>query len=86
VTLRLAPHFVLLAQYYLGEQTRAMIEHASLDEQGRVQVVASFESLEEARTRCLSLGRAVEVLEPEALRKSVIDYAEQLGKVYAKTS
>jgi len=40
-----------------------------------------FESLKEARSRCLSLGGAVEVLEPEALRKSVLDYAEQIRPV-----
>jgi predicted DNA-binding transcriptional regulator YafY len=42
----------------------------------------AFDSLEEARTRCLSLGYAVEVLKPEALRWSIIDYAEQIRRVY----
>jgi predicted DNA-binding transcriptional regulator YafY len=42
-----------------------------------------FESLEDARARCLSLGYAVEVLEPEALRKSISDYAEQIRRIYA---
>jgi predicted DNA-binding transcriptional regulator YafY len=80
--LRLAAHFVPQARHYLGEQVRAAIEQAAPDEQGRVQIVAAFESLEEARARCLSLGYAVEVLGPEALRKSIIDYAEQIRKVY----
>lgn len=82
VTLRLAPHFVSQAQYYLGEQARAAIAQAIPDEQGRVQIVVVFESLEEARARCLSLGYAVEVVEPEALRKSIIDYAEQIRRMY----
>jgi predicted DNA-binding transcriptional regulator YafY len=30
----------------------------------------------------LSLGYAVEVLEPEALRRSIVDYAEQIRRVY----
>jgi hypothetical protein len=47
-----------------------------------VKIVVTFESLEDARARCLSLGYAVEVLEPEALRRSLIDYAEQIRKVY----
>ena len=41
-----------------------------------------FESLENARDRILALGRSVEVLEPEALRASVIDFAEQIVKFY----
>jgi len=82
VTLRLAPHFVPIAPHYLGDQVRAPIEQATPDERGRVQIVTAFESLEEARARCLSLGYAIEVLEPAALRNSVIDYAEQIRRVY----
>jgi predicted DNA-binding transcriptional regulator YafY len=82
VTLRLAPHFVPQAHHYLGEVVRALIEQTAPDEQGRVQIVVAFESLEEARARCLSLGHAVEVLAPEALRLSVIDHAEQILKRY----
>jgi predicted DNA-binding transcriptional regulator YafY len=81
-TLRLAPHFVSIAQHYLGEQVRAAIDRAAPDDQGCVKIVVTFESLEDARARCLSLGYAVEVLEPEALRRSLIDYAEQIRKVY----
>jgi predicted DNA-binding transcriptional regulator YafY len=84
VTLRLAPHFVTEAHHYLGEEVQAAIAQADRsDEQGRVTITVIFESLEEARSRCLSLGRAVEVLEPEALRKSMRDYAEQVRQVYA---
>jgi predicted DNA-binding transcriptional regulator YafY len=84
VRLRLAPHFVTEAQHYLGEEVQAAIAQADRsDEQGRVTISVIFESLEEARSRCLSLGRAVEVLEPEALRKSIRDYAEQIRQVYA---
>jgi predicted DNA-binding transcriptional regulator YafY len=82
VTLRLAAHFVPQAHHYLGEDVRAAIEQAALDEQGRAPIVVPFESLEEARARCLSLGYAVEVLEPEALRLSIIDHAEQICKMY----
>ncbi|MGZ9223435.1 MAG: WCX domain-containing protein [Anaerolineales bacterium] len=35
-----------------------------------------------ARTRLLGLGRAVEVLEPEALRRSLVDFAEQIVGFY----
>jgi len=83
VTLRLAAPFVTEAQHYLGEEVQVAIAQAARsDEQGHVTITVVFESLEEARNRCLSLGRAVEVLEPEALRKSLIDYAEQIRQVY----
>ncbi len=85
VMVRLAPHFVADAHHYLGEEVQAAIAQADRsDEQGRVTIRVVFESLEEARGRCLSLGRAVEVLEPEALRKSISDYAEQIRQVYAR--
>jgi len=73
---------VPIARHYLGEPVRASIDQAAPDEQGRVTIDVVFESLEDARARCLSLGYAIEVLEPEALRKSVIDYAEQIRRVY----
>jgi predicted DNA-binding transcriptional regulator YafY len=82
VMLRLAPHFVPIAQHYLGTEVQAAIDRAPPDEQGRVKVVVTFESLEDARARCLSLGYAVEVLEPEALRRSIVDYAEQIRRIY----
>jgi predicted DNA-binding transcriptional regulator YafY len=41
-----------------------------------------FETFEDARQRLLSLGGAVEVIEPLALRMSLIDYAEQILERY----
>ena len=43
-----------------------------------------FESFVAARTRLLGLGRAVEVLEPEALRRSLIDFAAQVMDFYGR--
>jgi predicted DNA-binding transcriptional regulator YafY len=42
----------------------------------------AFESLEDARSKILGLGRSVEVLEPAALRRSVADYAQQTLSIY----
>jgi predicted DNA-binding transcriptional regulator YafY len=53
------------------------------EQAGRVTLRASCESFDDARSRVLALGGAVEVMEPEPLRRSVIDYAEQIGKRYA---
>jgi predicted DNA-binding transcriptional regulator YafY len=56
---------------------------AENDEQGRVTYEIRFGSLEEARARLLRLGSAVEVLEPDALRYALKDYAEQIIAVYS---
>jgi len=53
--------------------------------EGWITLTLSFERLEDARERILSLGGAVEVLEPEALRQSVADFAAQIVALY-KTS
>ena len=58
-------------------------EHEQQDVQGRVMYEIRFGSLEEARTRLLRLGGAVEVVEPIALRYSLKDYAEQIIAVYS---
>jgi predicted DNA-binding transcriptional regulator YafY len=43
---------------------------------------ASFPSFHEARSELLALGGAVEVVAPPALRLSMSDYAEQIGRRY----
>jgi len=55
------------------------------DAQGWVTGTLSFESFETARTRILSYGGAVQVLEPEALRCSVLDFAKQVVARYETT-
>ena len=46
-------------------------------------ITLTFENFETARTRILSFGGAIEVLEPLALRRSVADYAHQIQSLYA---
>jgi predicted DNA-binding transcriptional regulator YafY len=41
-----------------------------------------FETLEQARRHILGFGAAIEVLEPEPLRLSVIDFARQIAEFY----
>jgi predicted DNA-binding transcriptional regulator YafY len=52
------------------------------DSNGPNVVHLAFESLHAARDRLLDLGSAVQVLEPEPLRRSMCDYAEQILAVY----
>jgi hypothetical protein len=54
------------------------------DADGWVTLDLPFESFIAARTRLLGLGRAVEVLEPETMRRSLIDFAEQIVGFYKK--
>ncbi len=69
--------------WHFGDQAAEILAQAGpVDEEGRRVVRLSFQSLESARARLLSFGRAVEVLEPLPLRKSVIDYARQIAGLY----
>jgi predicted DNA-binding transcriptional regulator YafY len=49
---------------------------------GQVTLTLAFESFYHARDRLLAFGRAVEVLEPEPLRRSILDFAEQTVSLY----
>jgi len=55
----------------------------SPDEDGWITVTLQFEHFEDARRRLLGYGRAVEVLEPVALRRSIKDYAWQIHDLYS---
>ena len=83
VTARVSPELAALLPYYFGDGFQALLPEASPpDTKGWITLTLPFESLTAARARVLGFGRAVEVLEPEALRKSVIDFAEQITMFY----
>jgi len=74
----------MLAQY-VGDRARGQLPRSHIpDDDGWVTLDLPFESFVTARSRLLGLGRAVEVLEPESLRKSLIDFAEQIVMFYKK--
>ena len=52
------------------------------DREGWYTIILHFEDFWPARKRIMGFGGAVEVLEPEALRLSVLDFANQTIKVY----
>jgi predicted DNA-binding transcriptional regulator YafY len=84
VRLRLSPGVIKLMPLYFGKRVTGLVKDADPpDEAGWVTLTLAFESLDSARDRILDLGSAAEVLEPEALRMSVIDYAAQISSVYA---
>jgi predicted DNA-binding transcriptional regulator YafY len=74
---RVSPALASELPWHLGEDTREAIENAERDAHGWVMLELVFDSFEQARSRMLSFGGAVEVLEPEHLRLSVLDFAQQ---------
>lgn len=80
---RVAPEALPLLAEYVGDRARVELAQTRLpDADGWVTLDLPFESFVAARTCLLGLGRAVEVLEPESLRKSLIDFAEQIVGFY----
>jgi predicted DNA-binding transcriptional regulator YafY len=83
VTARISPALARELPLHLGDQARSILAQAGEpDELGWRVVRMPFEGLEQARVRLLGFGSAAEVLEPEPLRKSVIDFARQIVDFY----
>jgi len=74
---RVSPALARELPWHLGEAAREALERAERDAHGWTVLELAFESFEQARGRILSFGGAVEVLEPEHLRLSVLDFAQQ---------
>ncbi len=84
VTARSSPQAAPMLDLYLGERAAgALAGPAPRDAEGWLMARLVFESLEEARGRLLAMGGAVEVLEPEALRRSMADFGARIAERYA---
>jgi predicted DNA-binding transcriptional regulator YafY len=80
---RVARNFIPELPRHFGNQIHSKIAQAGPpDAEGWISLELSFESFAAARDRILSFGRGVEVLEPRALHRSVLDYAEQIVALY----
>ena len=85
VTVRVAPDLVPFLARYFGDGIRDVTGRAGPpDAGGRITLTLPFETLEAARERILGFGRAMEVLEPQALRESVLDFATQIVALYSR--
>lgn len=83
VTARVSPELIEYLPRIFGEHTdRILAQAGKPDERGRVILTLPFDSFEAARARILSLGGAIEVLEPPSLRMSVVDFARQITDLY----
>jgi predicted DNA-binding transcriptional regulator YafY len=86
VTARFSPQLVPDLPKYFGRPILENIDHdGQIKSDGSIVLTTSFRSLVDARTRMLSFGNAVEVLEPLALRLSVADFARQIAGMYSKS-
>jgi len=84
VTARVAPELVPLLPHYFGDRLHEQLAQAApADPEGWLILILPFETLEAARERILGFGWAVEVLAPEPLRRSVLDFAQQILAFYA---
>jgi len=80
---RVSPELLPNLSYFLDERFRHLrTTDRCTDPDGWTSLDLPFESFHSARTRLLGLGRAVEVLEPEPLRKSILDFAAQIIDLY----
>jgi predicted DNA-binding transcriptional regulator YafY len=87
VRLRVAPTLLNQLRYYLGETVKFSTQVSiPADSKGWREVTIQYENYFVARQSILNFGRAAEVLEPEALRYSVIDFARQIVDFYQEKS
>lgn len=85
VLARVSPGLVPHLPQLFGDPIRSAVRQAGPpDADGWLTLSLPFETFEAARTRVLGLGCAVEVLEPLALRKSVMDFAAQIVAFYSR--
>lgn len=80
VTARVDPRLAARLPRVLGP---AIVGPWGDEDRGWRTVKLYFDTLEMARERLLIYGGAVEVLQPEPLRRSIADYAAQIAALYA---
>ena len=83
VSLRVAPEGADDLLTVLGEQSRAQLSSAPVDDDGWRRIEVDFPSYEQARLRLLGLGNRVEVLAPEGLRREMARAAKEAADLYA---
>ena len=86
VKLRVSPDLMPFLPGSFSRQVKGAIQNTGLpDQQGWWTITLVFEYFEEARASLLKFGRALEVLEPYALRQSLVDYARQIIDFYSES-
>jgi predicted DNA-binding transcriptional regulator YafY len=84
VLARISPPFIPLLPYFFGDQFQNRVDDAHPpDKYGWITLELYFRSFEAARDRILTFAGAVEVLEPYALRRSILDFASQTVELHS---
>ena len=84
VKARISPELAELMSIHFGGSYHDAAKNAGPpDAEGWVTVKLSFDTFDDARKQVLGFGKAIEVLEPEVLRLSVIDFARQIVGFYS---
>jgi len=87
VTVLLSPLLNRYLSYNLDRDfLQIIVSRENPDRKGRVKADLLFNTFEEARTYLLGMGNSIEVLEPESLRFSIMDYARQISEMYNKSN
>jgi len=85
VKLRVLTDYVPVLAQVLGDWVQELVKEADPpDTEGWITLSMLFESLPEARSRLLSFGTSVEVLEPQELRNSLADFASRIAEFYKR--
>jgi predicted DNA-binding transcriptional regulator YafY len=83
VKVKVAPELYKRLGAYLDEAVKyELIMTEQADESDWLSLIISYENYFRARESILNMGRAVEVMEPEALKLGVIDFARQIVDFY----
>jgi predicted DNA-binding transcriptional regulator YafY len=75
--LAISPAVTYALETVVREEVRPLLEWGERDEEGRVAIRVTFSHFDPARAFVLAHGRAVRVIGPESLRRSVVSYAEE---------
>ena len=83
VKVRVVPELLPHLQRFFGDSVRELVRKAESQDEEWITLTLPFETFFAARGRILGYGRAIEVLEPEALRLSIMDFASQITTLYS---
>jgi predicted DNA-binding transcriptional regulator YafY len=83
VKIKVTQNLERLLAFYLGEGVKFNVSDVDdSDDAPMKSVTIWFDNIFQAREKILSMGRAAKVIEPEALKLSVIDFARQIIDYY----
>lgn len=85
MTVRIKPHFISMLPNLYGEGVHVLIERAGQpDSAGCITLTLTFESFDAALGSALSLGTGAEVIEPEEMRRAVLNMASRVVDQYTR--